>query len=128
MAPEAFDRRFEQWMRERFRVALAAVEPWDGRGPIQGAFVTALEALPSHLEAAPTSLPVLPPSEREEIEAWARGPSLPDAPAVPLHRQIAEVARKQPQAKALVCGDLNRALALGWKNPQMDMFAALTCQ
>jgi tetratricopeptide (TPR) repeat protein len=30
--------------------------------------------------------------------------------------------------KALVCGDLNRALALGWQNPQMDMFAALTCQ
>jgi tetratricopeptide (TPR) repeat protein len=32
------------------------------------------------------------------------------------------------QEKALVCTDLNRALALGWKNPQMDMFAALTCR
>ena len=29
---------------------------------------------------------------------------------------------------ALVCGDLNRALALGWKNPQMDMFSALVCR
>ena len=37
-------------------------------------------------------------------------------------------AQMTPQEKALVCGDLNRALALGWKNPQMDMFAALTCQ
>lgn len=37
-------------------------------------------------------------------------------------------AKMTPQEKALVCGDLNRALALGWKNPQMDMFAALTCQ
>lgn len=37
-------------------------------------------------------------------------------------------AQMTPQEKALVCGDLNRALALGWENPRMDMFAALTCQ
>jgi tetratricopeptide (TPR) repeat protein len=37
-------------------------------------------------------------------------------------------AKMTPQEKALVCTDLNRALALGWKNPQMDMFAALTCR
>jgi tetratricopeptide (TPR) repeat protein len=37
-------------------------------------------------------------------------------------------AKMTPQEKALVCTDLNRALALGWKNPQMDMFASLTCR
>lgn len=37
-------------------------------------------------------------------------------------------AKMTPEEKALVCTDLNRALALGWKNPQMDMFAALTCR
>jgi tetratricopeptide (TPR) repeat protein len=37
-------------------------------------------------------------------------------------------AKMTPQEKTLVCTDLNRALALGWKNPQMDMFAALTCR
>ena len=37
-------------------------------------------------------------------------------------------AKMTAQEKSLVCTDLNRALALGWKNPQMDMFSALVCK
>lgn len=42
LSPEAFDARFESYLRERFRVALAALEPWDGEGPVEGGFVSAL--------------------------------------------------------------------------------------
>lgn len=37
-------------------------------------------------------------------------------------------AQMTPQETALVCADLTKALALGWMNPQMDMFSALVCQ
>jgi len=37
-------------------------------------------------------------------------------------------AAMTPQETALVCADITKALALGWKNPQMDMFSALVCQ
>ena len=33
-----------------------------------------------------------------------------------------------PQETAMVCADVTKALALGWKNPQMDMFSALVCK
>jgi tetratricopeptide (TPR) repeat protein len=32
------------------------------------------------------------------------------------------------QETAMVCADVTKALALGWKNPQMDMFSALVCK
>jgi tetratricopeptide (TPR) repeat protein len=32
------------------------------------------------------------------------------------------------QETAMVCADVTKALAFGWKNPQMDMFSALVCQ
>lgn len=37
-------------------------------------------------------------------------------------------AAMTPQETALVCADVTKALALGWKNPQMDMFSALVCK
>jgi tetratricopeptide (TPR) repeat protein len=37
-------------------------------------------------------------------------------------------AAMTPQETAMVCADVTKALALGWKNPQMDMFSALVCQ
>jgi tetratricopeptide (TPR) repeat protein len=37
-------------------------------------------------------------------------------------------AQMTEQETALVCADVTKALALGWKNPQMDMFSALVCQ
>jgi tetratricopeptide (TPR) repeat protein len=37
-------------------------------------------------------------------------------------------AAMTPQETAMVCADVTKALALGWKNPQMDMFSALVCK
>ncbi|MCL7958109.1 MAG: tetratricopeptide repeat protein [marine benthic group bacterium] len=37
-------------------------------------------------------------------------------------------AAMTPQETAMVCADVTKALALGWKNAQMDMFSALVCQ
>ena len=37
-------------------------------------------------------------------------------------------AQMTPQETAMVCADLTKALMMGWKNPQMDMFSALVCQ
>lgn len=51
VTPEAFDRRFDQWMRERFAVALDGFEAWDGREPIAGGFVAALVGGRQHLTA-----------------------------------------------------------------------------
>jgi len=83
----------------------------DAAERLLGQFVAALEALPSHLDAPPSSLPLLSPSERDQLEAWARGPALADPEQAPLHLQIADLARKQPESTALVCGD--RSLTYG---------------
>jgi tetratricopeptide (TPR) repeat protein len=37
-------------------------------------------------------------------------------------------AKMTPEEKTMVCTDVNRALSLGWKEPRMDMFAALVCR
>ncbi len=37
-------------------------------------------------------------------------------------------SKMTPQETAFVCADLTKALVLGWRNPQMDMFSALVCQ
>ena len=37
-------------------------------------------------------------------------------------------AQMTPAETEQVCGDVTKALTLGWKNPQMDMFTALVCQ
>lgn len=51
VTPEAFDTRFEAWMREKFRVALAGLDAWDGRQPVAGRFVSALVSGRQHLAA-----------------------------------------------------------------------------
>jgi tetratricopeptide (TPR) repeat protein len=40
--PEAFDRRFDRFVRERFRTALDGLDSWDGEGPVSGGFIAAL--------------------------------------------------------------------------------------
>jgi tetratricopeptide (TPR) repeat protein len=42
VTPEAFDDQFDTWMREKFRVALAGMEAWDGEEPVSGGFISAL--------------------------------------------------------------------------------------
>ena len=37
-------------------------------------------------------------------------------------------AQMTPQETSMVCADVQKALAMGWKNPQMDMFVALVCK
>lgn len=44
MTPPALDAKFSAWLRERFAGPLAAVAPWDGKGPVGGEFVTTLRA------------------------------------------------------------------------------------
>ena len=83
----------------------------DAAERLLGQFVTALEALPSHLDAPAASLPVLSPPERDQLETWAHGPALADGEPPPVHEQIAERARERPEATALVCGD--RSLTYG---------------
>lgn len=51
LTPKAFDDHFDRWMRERFRVSLAGLDPWDGRQPVQGGFVSALTTGRQHLAA-----------------------------------------------------------------------------
>jgi tetratricopeptide (TPR) repeat protein len=43
LSVDSLDRRFTAWMRATYVVPLAALDPWDGSGPLSGAFVTALE-------------------------------------------------------------------------------------
>ncbi|MDZ4673557.1 MAG: tetratricopeptide repeat protein [Gemmatimonadota bacterium] len=42
LSPEEFDRRFDRFMRERFRTALAGLDAWDGKEPVSGGFIAAL--------------------------------------------------------------------------------------
>ncbi len=42
LSPEEFDRRFDRYLRERFRTALAGLDSWDGEGPVSGGFIAAL--------------------------------------------------------------------------------------
>lgn len=51
VTPEAFDTRFEAWMREKFRVALSGMDSWDGEEPVSGGFVSALVSGRQHLAA-----------------------------------------------------------------------------
>jgi len=42
LTPEALDARFDRFVRERFRVALAGLDAWDGKEPVSGGFIAAL--------------------------------------------------------------------------------------
>jgi tetratricopeptide (TPR) repeat protein len=42
MTPGELDRRFEAWLRERFRTGLAGLDPWRDEEPVAGGFVAAL--------------------------------------------------------------------------------------
>lgn len=40
--PGELDRRFDRWMRERFRTGLAGLDAWHGEEPVSGGFVSGL--------------------------------------------------------------------------------------
>jgi amino acid adenylation domain-containing protein len=74
-------------------------------------FAAALERLPSNLDTPPLALPVLPRSERAQLDALAHGPALQRSDHRAVHHLIAETASRRPDAVALVCGE--RSLTYG---------------
>src|ERR1051325_2910676 len=44
LSPQALDRHFADWLRTRFAGPLAAVDPWDGKGPVGGEFTGLLRS------------------------------------------------------------------------------------
>jgi amino acid adenylation domain-containing protein len=67
-------------------------------------FTQVLEAIPSHLDEPPSALPVLPETEREQIEKLACGPPLQPLERVAILDRIVSATRLNPDATALVCG------------------------
>ena len=51
LTPEAFDMRFDGYVRKRFAAAMAAIEPGDGKRPVSGAFTDAVKRGTALLQA-----------------------------------------------------------------------------
>ncbi|MES2307042.1 MAG: hypothetical protein V4558_16185 [Gemmatimonadota bacterium] len=81
LTPAALEQRFSSYVKTKFSVALASIDPWDGSGPPTGEFVTTLAA--AH-QAAGAGQIVVARQLFERADKLFPGYAGPDAPAIAL--------------------------------------------
>ncbi|MEO5798384.1 MAG: tetratricopeptide repeat protein [Gemmatimonadales bacterium] len=81
ITPEVLEQRFAAWLKTKFAVPLANIDPWDGSGPVTGEFVKTLSA--AH-EAAGTGQLEVARQLFERADKLFPGYAGNDAPAIAL--------------------------------------------
>ncbi len=98
LTPDQLVNRFDAWLKDRFRIPLGAIAPWDGKGPPGGEFVELLRAGRSQAEQGH---PAEARAALERAAALFPGYAGPDAPALGLARLARERGDLRGAAEAL---------------------------